>query len=82
MLVWALCLHPATPGWAARCGCVCLGSDFGCALRLLAGVLRCVCARVRAPRLPKSQNLGHSRKTKEQQSRDGDKVERRLPQNT
>ena len=30
------CAHsagaPATPGWGARCGCVCLGSGFGCAL--------------------------------------------------
>ena len=52
VLVWALHLHPATPGWGARCGCVCLGSGFGCALPLLAWVLGCVCARVRAPLAP------------------------------
>ena len=39
---------PATPGTGARCGCVCLGSGFGCAPPLLAGLLGCVCARVRA----------------------------------
>ena len=42
--VWLLRLHPATPGTGARCGCVCLGSGFGCAPPLLAGVLSCVCA--------------------------------------
>ena len=47
--VWVLRLHPATPGTGARCGCVCLGSGFGCALPLLAGMLGCVCARVHAP---------------------------------
>ena len=44
---WTVCvlrLHPATPGTDARCGCVCLGSGFGCAPPLLAGVLGCVCA--------------------------------------
>ena len=48
---WSVCvlrLHPATPGTGARCGCVCLGSGFGCALPLLAGVLGCV----RAPLAP------------------------------
>ena len=48
---WAVCvlrLHPATPGTGARCGCVCLGSGFGCAAPLLAGVLGCV----RAPLAP------------------------------
>ena len=48
---WAVCvlrLHPATPGTGARCGCVCLGSGFGCAPPLLAGVLGCV----RAPLAP------------------------------
>ena len=58
VLVWALRLHPATPGWGARCGCVCLGSGFGCAPPLLAGVLGCVCARVRAPLAPRHSWLG------------------------
>ena len=52
VLVCALRLHPATPGWGARCGCVCLGSSFDCAPPLLDGVLGCVCARVRAPLAP------------------------------
>ena len=56
--VCALRLHPATPGWGARCGCVCLGSGFGCAPPLLAGVLGCVCARVRAPLAPCNSWLG------------------------
>ena len=43
VLVCALRLHPATPGWGARCGGVCLGSGFGCAPPLLAGVLGCAC---------------------------------------
>ena len=49
---WAVCvlvcaprLCPAIPGWGVRCGCVCLGSGFGCAPPLLAGVLGCACAR-------------------------------------
>ena len=52
VLVCALRLHPTTPGWGSRCGCVCLGSGFGCAPPLLAGVLGCVNARVRAPFAP------------------------------
>ena len=51
LLTWAMCvlrLHPATPGMATRCGCVCLGSGFGCAPPLLAGVFGCV----RAPLAP------------------------------
>ena len=59
VLVCALCLHPATPRWGARCGCVCLGSGFGCATPHLAGVLGCVCALVRAPLAP-----SHSSKKK------------------
>ena len=51
VLVWALHLCPATPGWDVRCGCACLGSGFGCAPPLLAGVLGCVCVFVCALRL-------------------------------
>ena len=58
VLVWGLGLQPATPGWGARFGCVCLGSGFGCAPPLLAGVLGCVCARVRAPLVPRHSWLG------------------------
>ena len=43
VLVCALRLYPATPGWGVRCGFVCLGSSFGCAPPLLAGVLGCAC---------------------------------------
>ena len=46
VFVCALLLYPSTPGWGVRCGCVCLGSGFGCAPPLLAGVLGCVCARL------------------------------------
>ena len=35
-------LYPATPGWGVRCGCVCLGSGFGCVPPLLAWVSGCV----------------------------------------
>ena len=52
VLVCALRLHPATPGTGARCGCACLGSSFGCAPPLLAEVLGCPCAHVRAPLAP------------------------------
>ena len=48
VLMCALRLHQATPGWGVRCGCVCSGSGFGCAPPLLAGLLGCVCACVRA----------------------------------
>ena len=51
VFVCALCLYPATPGCVVRCGCVCLGSGFGCAPPLLAGVLGCVCVFVCALRL-------------------------------
>ena len=43
VLVCALRLYPATPGWGVRCGRVCLGSGYGCAPPLLAGVLGCAC---------------------------------------
>ena len=52
VFVSALRLYPATPGWGVRCGCVCLGSCFGCAPPLLPRVLGCVCVRVRAPLVP------------------------------
>ena len=58
VLVCALPLYPATPGWGVRCGCVCLGSGFGCAPPLLAGVLGCVCACVRAALVPRHSWLG------------------------
>ena len=43
VLVWALPLYLATPGWSVRCGSVCLGWGFSCAPPLLAGVLGCAC---------------------------------------
>ena len=58
VFVCALRLYPATPGWGVRCGCVCLGSGFGCAPPLLAGVLGCVCVCVRAPLVPRPSWLG------------------------
>ena len=42
VFVCALRLYPATPGWAVRCGSVCVGSGFGCTPPTLAGVLGCV----------------------------------------
>ena len=49
LVVCALRLYPATPGWRVRCGCVCLGSGFGCAPQLLAGLLGfCVCSCARS----------------------------------
>ena len=58
VLVSVILLHPASPGWGVRLGCVCLGSGFGCAPPLLAGLLGCVCARVRAPLAPCHSWLG------------------------
>ena len=52
VFVYAFRLYPATPGWGAWCGCVCLGSDFSCAPPLLAVVLGCVCVCVRVPLVP------------------------------
>ena len=60
LLVCALRLHPATPGWGVRRGCVCFGSGFGCAPPLLAGALGGVCAYVRAPRVPRPSWLGRA----------------------
>ena len=53
VFVCALRLYPATPGWGLLCVCVCLGSGFGCAPRLLAWVLGCVPVSVRAPLVPR-----------------------------
>ena len=58
VFVCPLSLHPATPGWGVWCVCVCLGSGFGCALPLLAGVLGSVCVCVRAPPVPRHSWLG------------------------
>ena len=58
VLVCVLSLYPASPGWGLRLGCVCLVSGFGCVLPLLAGLLGCVCARVRAPLAPCHSWLG------------------------
>ena len=58
VLVCALRLHPAYPGWGAHRGCVCLGSGFGCAPLLLAGVLGCVFAGVGAQLAPCHSWLG------------------------
>ena len=45
LCVRSACTQPLL-ATVARCGCVCLGSGFGCAPPLLAGVLGCVCAPV------------------------------------
>ena len=59
-LLCALRLYPATPGWGVRSGCVWLGSGSGCAPPLPAGVLGCVCARVRAPLAPSASWHGRA----------------------
>ena len=53
LLVCALHLHPVTPGGGVWRGCVCFGFGFGWTPPLLAGVLGCVCACVRAPLVPR-----------------------------
>ena len=58
VFVCALRLYPATPDWGVRCGCVCLGSGFGCAPPLLPWVLVCVCACVRTLLVPCHSRLG------------------------
>ena len=62
---WGVCvflrvlrLCPATPGWNVRCGRACVGSGFGCAPPLLAGVLRSVCVCVRTQFVPPNSWLG------------------------
>ena len=60
VFVCSLRLYPATPGSGVRRGCVCLGSGFGCAPPPLAGVLGCVCVRVRAPLVPHHSLLGYA----------------------
>ena len=58
VLVCVLPLYPALPGWGVRRGCVCLGSGFGCAPPLLAGVLGCLCVCRRALLVPSHSWLG------------------------
>ena len=58
VFVCALRLYPVTSGWGVRCGCVCLGSGFGCAPPLLAGMSGCVCACVGAPLVARHSWLG------------------------
>ena len=58
VFVGALRLYPATPGWGVRCGCVCLGSGFGCPLPLLAGVSGCFCVCGCVPLVPRHSWLG------------------------
>ena len=58
VLVCALHLYPATPGWGVRCGFGCLGSGFGCAPPLLAALLGCECAGMHASLVPRLSWLG------------------------
>ena len=44
VFVCVLLFYHTSPDSPVRCGCVCLGSGFGCAPQLLAGVSGCVCA--------------------------------------
>ena len=62
---WGVCVfvgaprfYPATPGWGVLCGCVCLGSGFGCAPPLLAAVLGFVCVCGCAPPVSRHSWLG------------------------
>ena len=52
VFVCALRLYPATPGRGVPCRCVCLGSGFGCAPSVLAGVMGCVCVFARSACTP------------------------------
>ena len=58
VVVCAPRLWPAIPGCGVRCGCMCLGSGFGCAPPLLARVLGSVCVCVRSPLVPRHSWLG------------------------
>ena len=58
VLVCPLRLYPTTPGLGVWCGCVSLGSGFGCAPPLLAGLLGCVCVLVRPLLVPRHSWLG------------------------
>ena len=58
VFVCALRLYPASPGWVGQCGCVCLGSGFGCASPLLAWVLGFGCVCLRAPPVLRHSGLG------------------------
>ena len=60
IVVCVLPLYPATPDWGLRRGCVCLGSGFGCAPPLLAGMLSFVCVKVCAPLVPRHLWLGRA----------------------
>ena len=60
VFVCALRLYPVSPGSGVRCGCVCLGSGFRCALQLLSGVLGYVCVCVCAPLVPRHSWLGYA----------------------
>ena len=52
VFVCALRLYPAIPGWSVLLECVCLGSGFGFAPPLLAGVLGCACLCARSACTP------------------------------
>ena len=58
VFVCPLLLYAATPCSGVQCGCVSLGSGFGCDPPLLAGVFRCVCVWVRAQPVPRHSWLG------------------------
>ena len=51
-MLGCVCLYTALCGSGMPCGCVCLGSSFGCALQFLARVLGCVCLCARSANTP------------------------------
>ena len=64
LVCWGVCVlgcalrvYSASPGRSVRRRCVCLGSGFGGAPPLLAAVLGCACAGVRAPLVPRDSWL-------------------------